>query len=131
MSSVVLDASALLAYIQGEAGGDKVEAMLEEGAFDVLLSAVNLAEVVAKLTLDGILENQVRDDIMSLGLEIVPFDAGQAFHAGNLAMQTKSLGLSLGDRASLALAAHGNATAWTADRAWKKLKVGVDINLIR
>jgi ribonuclease VapC len=131
VNSVVLDASALLAYIQGEAGADRVESLLNEGKVDVLVSAVNLAETAGKLTRDGLQEEVIRADILGLGLEIVAFDTDQAFHTGSIVAQTASLGLSLGDRACLALAANRNAPAWTTDRAWKKLKTRVKVELLR
>jgi ribonuclease VapC len=131
VNSVVLDASALLAYIQGEAGADRVESLLNEGKVDVLVSAVNLAETAGKLTRDGLQEEAIRADILGLGLEIVAFDVDQAFNTGTIVAQTASLGLSLGDRACLALAASKNAPAWTTDRAWKKLKTRVKVELLR
>jgi ribonuclease VapC len=127
----VLDASALLAYIQGESGADRIEALLNEGKVDVLVSAVNLAETASKLTRDGLQEEAIRTDILGLGLEIVAFDMDQAFNTGSIVAQMASLGLSLGDRACLALAANRNAPAWTTDRAWKKLKTRVKVELLR
>jgi ribonuclease VapC len=69
--------------------------------------------------------------ISLLGLEILPFDSQQAFQAGLLIPYTRSFGLSLGDRACLALAQVTASTALTADQSWIDLEIGVDIKLIR
>ena len=62
---------------------------------------------------------------------IAEFDAEQARLAGELLLRTRSLGLSLGDRACLALAMVLKAPVYTADRIWKGLKLGVPIHVIR
>jgi PIN domain nuclease of toxin-antitoxin system len=74
---------------------------------------------------------QIREVLTLLGLNMVPFDEEQAFLAGSLAAHTHSLGLSLGDRACLALASGTGATAVTADRVWKSLDLGMKIQLVR
>lgn len=127
MSEVVLDASALLALLNDETGADLVGELLPQA----LVSSVNLAEVVTRLSLTGMPEDQIRDVVALLGLEVVPLDEEQAFQAGFLAAQTHSLGLSLGDRACLALASTVGTAAVTADRTWKDLDVGVRIQLVR
>ena len=127
MSKVVLDASALLALLNDETGAD----LVRESLPDALISTVNLAEVVTRLSLIGMPGEQIREILTLLGLGIVPFDEEQAFLAGLFAAQTHSLGLSLGDRACLALASVTNVSAITADRVWKDLKVGVNIQLVR
>ena len=127
MSRVVLDASALLALLNDEKGADKVRELLP----DALISTVNLAEVVTRLSLLGMPAEQTREILTLLGLEIVPFDEEQAFLTGLLVAKTHSLGLSLGDRACLALANVTSTTAVTADRVWKELKLGVKIQLVR
>ena len=127
MSKVVLDASALLALLNDETGADMVRELLP----DALISTVNLAEVVTRLSLLGMAGEQIREVLTLLGLNMVPFDEEQAFLAGSFAAQTHSLGLSLGDRACLALASGTGATAVTADRVWKSLDLGVNIQLVR
>ncbi len=92
---------------------------------------MNLAEVVTRLSILGMPEGEVREALTVLGLEIMPFDEEQAFRAGLLSAHTQPLGLSLGDRACLALALTTRAVALTADRAWKDLNIGVEIKLIR
>lgn len=125
--SVVMDASAVLAVFYGEPGSDVVIELLR-GA---LLSTVNLAEVHAKLLKDGAAARQAWNRLMDLGCEICVFDDEQARLAAEMAEQTRPFGLSLGDRACLALALQRKARAYTADRAWKGLPVEVEIEVIR
>ncbi|OIQ94773.1 PIN domain protein [mine drainage metagenome] len=114
MSEAVLDASAVLTLLLGEPGADKVQATLP-GA---LISAVNLAEVISKLCERGMPSDQAALAIDSIGVEIVAFDGEQARLSGELRPLTRILGLSLGDRACLALARLRNLPAITADVAW-------------
>ena len=127
MSEYVLDASALLALLNAEKGADLVQRLLPQS----VISTVNLAEAVARLSAVGMPEDQIRDVLAYLGLETMPFDEEQAFQSGLLYKQTQPLGLSLGDRACLALAQITDATAVTSDRAWKDLDIGVGLKLIR
>jgi PIN domain nuclease of toxin-antitoxin system len=127
VSKVVLDASALLALLNDEPGVDLVRKLLPDAA----MSTVNLAEVVTRLSLLGMPGEQIHEVLTLLGLDIVSFDEEQAFLAGSFAAQTHSLGLSLGDRACLALASVTGATAVTADRVWKDLNLDVKIELAR
>ncbi|MBI2264810.1 MAG: type II toxin-antitoxin system VapC family toxin [Armatimonadetes bacterium] len=119
MAEVVLDSSALLALINGEPGGDIVEKALSTA----VMSSVNVAEAVSKLSDAGLPESQVRNCFGRLGINVVPFDEEQAFEAGFLSPVTRNYGLSLGDRACLALAKRRNLAALTADRVWEDLSV--------
>ncbi len=127
VSNYVLDASALLSLLNSEDGSDLVLGFLP----DSVISTVNLAEVVTRLSILSMPEGEVREALTLLGLEIIPFDEEQAFRAGLLSAYTQPLGLSLGDRACLALALTTQSTALTADRVWKDLDIGVAIKLIR
>ena len=125
---VVLDASAVLALLQNEAGVDVVAKLLPRGA----MSAVNLSEIVAKLTGHGMPAGDVRDALDGLSLDIHSFDREAAFAAGELRRGTRGSGLSLGDRACLALAARLGVAAVTADRAWASLADDIaTVTLIR
>jgi PIN domain nuclease of toxin-antitoxin system len=125
--SVILDSSALLAFIQGEPGGDVVAGVVGEA----LMSSVNLAEVVTKLVeRTGSLE-VAKTALGMAHVDVVDFDRPQAEQAGLLARHTRSHGLSLGDRACLALAMREAAPALTADRIWAKVKLEVEVRLIR
>ena len=127
MAKVVLDASAILALLNAEPGSRVVEESLPEAA----VSAVNLSEVVAKLSERGMPEAAIRVALEGLGLEVHPFDAAAAHSAGMLRSATRGPGLSMGDRACLALGLFLSAPVLTADGTWKKLKVGVKVRLIR
>lgn len=127
MSKVVLDASALLALVNQEPGQAAVAELLPRS----LVSAVNASELVAKLTDQGMPENEIQDVLVALNLTVVPFDEGQGLIAGYLRPVTKHLGLSLGDRACLALGLQTQCPVVTADKAWAKLEVGVGIQVIR
>jgi PIN domain nuclease of toxin-antitoxin system len=127
MINCVLDASAILAYLEGESGSPEVEKLLDEAA----VSAVNLAEVASKLAERGAPADRIRQTIQALGVEVIPCDETIAYRIGDLRTSTKALGLSLGDRACLATALQHNVKAITADRGWKSLKVGARIQIIR
>ncbi len=116
---VVLDASALLALLHGERGADHVAAILP----DAVLGAVNLSEVVAKLAERGMSANSIRTALQGLDLDVRAFDADLAYAAGELRRTTRARGLSLGDRACLALAAQLDAVALTTDRSWSGIEV--------
>jgi PIN domain nuclease of toxin-antitoxin system len=127
VSEHVLDASALLAVMLGERGADVVLETLP-GA---VIGAVNLAEVVAKLQERGVPDAEIDRDIAELDLPVIPFDAAQATAAGKLRARTRSKGLSLGDRACLALALVRGVPAITVDRGWAGVDVGVEVIVAR
>jgi PIN domain nuclease of toxin-antitoxin system len=128
---VVLDASAMLAVVQQEIGGEQVMCALEDSGKTLFVSSVNLSEVVTKLIRMGHSAAEVPISIEPFLKYVVDFDCEQALYAGELSRLSRPLGLSLGDRACLALAASRKATAWTTDSAWLKLKTGVKIHLLR
>jgi PIN domain nuclease of toxin-antitoxin system len=127
VSEIVLDASALMAVLREEAGSAAVEAVLDHAA----ISAVNLSEVQAKLVERGTAAGTAWSSLVDLDLEVVDFDAPQAKAAGDLRSLTRAQGLSLGDRACLALAQALGLPAMTADRAWAGLEIGIEIRAVR
>jgi ribonuclease VapC len=127
MSSVVLDSSAVLALLHQEPG----EHLVWELAPNAFLSAVNAAEVHGKLMTEGFERDDAWDAVVGSVQTIVPFDADQAEITGSLALPTRSLGLSLGDRACLALGKTLKLPVYTADRSWGELRMDVDVRLIR
>lgn len=127
MSRVVLDASALLALLNAEPGAEQVAKALGDG----VIGAVNLAEVVAKLSEHGMPEDAIQQSVGGLGLEVFPFDTELAYLAGLLRRPARAHGLSLGDRACLALGRQLGLPVLTADKAWAALKVGVKVRVIR
>ena len=128
MNRIVLDASAILAVIGGEPGAEKLTPDLLARAVG---STVNLAEVQSKLVSRGWTSEQAWGDATSPVREVVSFDEEQARIAGDLVTRTGHLGLSLGDRACLALGMALKLPVYTAEKAWKKVKVGVRIHVIR
>ncbi len=124
----VLDASALLALLNGEAGSEQVANVIVDGA---AISAVNLAEVVTKLSEIGMPEALIHDVLDLLGLEIIDFDFKQAYQVGLLRPLTRHAGLSLGDRACLALAQQLDLPVLTTDRVWASLAINVTVLVIR
>ena len=127
-SSYVLDASALLAVILREPGQDVVASAVAMGA---VANAVNVSEVVAKLLDVGYSVEDAVTSLNAIQCRCLPFDTELAWQAGLLRAQTRAAGLSLGDRACLALASSLGLPALTADRAWAGLDVDVKIVLCR
>ncbi len=115
--AVVLDASALLAYLHGEPGGGHVRPLLDGAA----ISSVNWSEVVQKSLAHGVDVVGLREELESFGLHIVDFTATDAEDAANLWSHTRQLGLSLADRACLALGRRLGVTVATADHSWTAL----------
>jgi PIN domain nuclease of toxin-antitoxin system len=128
MNEVVFDSSAILVLLQQERGAERLTAAIRENA---VASTVNLAEVQSKLV-------KIKNDPVkawevaraSIGA-VEPFTSEQAKVAGDLITTTEKYGLSLGDRACLALALTLKAPVYTTEQRWRNLKVGVLIHVIR
>jgi PIN domain nuclease of toxin-antitoxin system len=128
MNEAVLDASAILAYIQQERGAEN----LTEDILDrAVASTVNLAEVQSKLVKKGHDPEDAWEEILSLVNAEEPFTSEHARIAGDLITTTEKYGLSLGDRSCVALAIALQAPVYTTEQAWRNLKVGVPIHVIR
>lgn len=125
--SIVHDASCLLALAFREPGAEIVRANLR----DSLISSVNWSEFVQKVAQHGGNIQPLSRIIEALGVTIVPFTATTAELAAHLYPQTKALGLSLGDRACLALALERQCNVYTADSAWSKLQLSIEVRVIR
>lgn len=126
MTGAVLDSSALLALVNGESGGDMVAAYLPGAT----ISMVNFAEVVGKLAEAGAPENEIRQKLLVLGLNLVATEEEDACQAGFLRPSTRHLGLSLSDRFCLALGKRTNALVLTSDKAWADVP-DVNVRVIR
>jgi len=129
VSEWVLDASAVLVYLNQEPGWQAVEATLLAG--ESIISTVNYAEVVAKLAEKGVSEDDIRLVLGCLKLRIIDFTPALALASGLLRPATKTFGLSLGDRVCLALAQDLDCPVLTTDRAWESLTLGIKVVLIR
>jgi PIN domain nuclease of toxin-antitoxin system len=129
--TIVVDSSALLAVLFNEPGTDVMTAMLGDET-RALMSAGNLAETVTKLVDRGLPDEAALATVESAAaIEIVPFTRAAANAAGLLRRHTRHLGLSVADRACLALGAAESAPVVTADRLWAQVNIGLEIRLIR
>jgi len=124
---IVLDASAILAYMFREASYTEVGKVINHSC----LSTVNLSEVLNRFVRDGHDVDEVLRKIQLSPVEIIPFTAAHAAIAARLLPSTQPRGLSLGDRACLALALDRNLPAMTADQTWLELDIAVEIKVIR
>ena len=124
---IALDASALLAFLFRETGHEAVAEVMQESC----MSTVNLSEVIGRFVRDGHDGHQVRLRLEASAIELVPFLTEDAALAAALLPCTRPLGLSLGDRACLALGAARGISVMTADRVWQDVACGVTVNLIR
>lgn len=129
----VLDASAFLAYLHGETGKERVSEVLGRG---VAMSTVNWNEVLSKLSLQGVSAKELtaqltKKGLLGEGMILIPFSAEDAERSADLFIRTRSQGLSLGDRACLALAERLSLPALTADSAWNDISFPVEVELIR
>jgi len=128
VNRVVVDSSVLLAIIHQEQGSERITPELLMRA---LISTVNLAEVQGKLVSWGWLPDEAWADATGSVREVIPFTAEHARVASSMIPETRALGLSLGDRACLALGLTLKAPVYTADRSWENLKLGLRIHVIR
>jgi ribonuclease VapC len=126
-TEVVFDASAVLAIVRREPGGERLYPFRDRA----LLSAVNATEVMAKLLEAGLATDQIADGLRAVARQVVPFDEAQSRVAAEYHARTRRQGLSLADCACLALGRSNGLPVYTADRAWADLDLGVRVELIR
>lgn len=127
MAEAVLDASAVLAFLRREPGEDVVRRAMPSS----LLCAVNLTEVISKLIKRGAAGEAAIEIARSLPYQVVPYDEDLACAAGTLWAETRTTGLSLGDRACIALARRERLPALTTDQRWNHENLGVEVRAIR
>ena len=125
--SWVLDSSALLALLQNEPGA----AVVRPAVDGAVISSVNWSEVVQKSLARGTEVAGLLEGLEAAGLTVLPFDADDADLAARLWLETRSYGLSLGDRACLATGLRARSPVLTADRSWTALPLGVEVRSIR
>ena len=123
----VVDASAVLAAIQDEQGGEYVKNHIDQ----CVISAVNWSEVLQKLSSSGSEVEKIDAYLNALGLRVVDFTEDDGRISASLWASSKSLGLSLADRACLATGLRLKTKIITADRVWKKLEIKSQIHFIR
>ena len=126
--NVILDASALIAFVYAEKGHDVVAKVLH----CAVMSTVNISEVI-KYMINCNAEKSEIDLMLDKSLhKIMDFDRNQSYYAAELNTLTKTFGLSLADRACLALSLRTGYPIYTADKIWKQLQIkNIDIHLIR
>lgn len=125
--SVVLDASALLAFLHDEPGGEQVSSVLEGAR----VCAVNWSEVLQKSLQQDVDIAGMQQEFIDVGVSFEPFTPQQAETAARLWRHTRNHGLSLADRACLALAMDTGLPVLTADRAWGLLNLNIEIRVLR
>ena len=128
MSNIVLDASAILAVIHGEPGADRLTTNLLAHS---VCSTVNLAEVTAKLVSRGWSVQEAWEDATSSIREAIAFTEEHAKLNAGLMQVTRPLGLSLGDRACIALGLTLRAPVYTTDKSWIKLQLPIRVHVLR
>jgi ribonuclease VapC len=124
---IVADASAVIALLIGE----PFTLFDPQRLANASISAVNLSEVLARLLEIGMPEGEVQTTVAKLDLRVVAFDETHALDAARLRAATRHAGLSLGDRACLALGNRLGCPVVTGDRVWVSLDIGVEVLLIR
>jgi ribonuclease VapC len=124
----VMDASALLALARGERGSDAVQDYLDSA--QCVISSVNLAEVGSKLVDLGLPQSELSRALKQFNVDVIDFGFDLAVQTSALRDRTKAQGLSLGDRACLALALQFDAPAVTADIAWQRLDADLKIKVL-
>jgi ribonuclease VapC len=123
----VIDASAVLAVVLAEPGAELVKARGRRNA----VSTVNVAEIRSRLVDLGFAQEDADEALALVKFEEYDFTSEQARTVATLRAQTRQAGLSIGDRACLALASELGAVALTADKQWKSLALDVEVELIR
>lgn len=128
---IVLDASAILAFLQGEPGDDVVRQALHDG--QCLVSAANQAEVIAKALDRGASPEAIQNVLSDLAYTVIDVKAEDGVQAGWMRETTRKMGLSLGDRLCLAVAQRLKAQVLTADRPWLSVadSLGLNIRCVR
>ncbi len=127
MSAIVFDSSVVIAILKQERGFESAESSLS----DALISTVNMSEIATYLARNGVPSDTIQEVLASFPIQVVPFEESLAIQTGCLYSSCKHLGLSLGDRACLALAMSRKMPVLTADRVWSKLDLGISIQVLR
>lgn len=125
---VVLDASAIIAFLQGEPGEDLVRRALHDS--QCMVSAANQAEVIAKALDRGATPEAIQSVLADLAYTVLDVKAEDGAQAGWMRQATRDLGLSLGDRLCLALAQRLKVSVLTADRPWLKVAQPLSLDIV-
>lgn len=123
----VLDASAIIAFLQGEPGDEVVRLALLSG--HCVVSAANQAEIIAKSLDRGADPEAIKTILAELAYTVVDIKAEDGMQAGWMRGVSRKIGLSLGDRLCLALAQRLKANILTADRPWLTMAEPLEIDI--
>ena len=126
MSAIVFDSSVVIAILKQSRGFKSAEKTLS----DALISTINLAEVATYLARNSVPSDTIQEVLASFPIQVIPFEETLAIQTGCLYPSCKHLGLSLGDRACLALAISRKLPVLTADQVWSKLDLGIPIQVL-
>ena len=124
---IVLDASALLAFMFREPGHELVGEFIQHSC----MSNVNLGEVLARFSRDGRAVSNIRAALEETSIQFVDFSGDQAQISAELAPAGRKIGLSLGDRACLSLAINRHLPVLTADQIWLEVALPIEVRTIR
>ncbi len=127
MSAIVFDSSVVIAILKQERGFESAEELLSKA----LISTVNLAEVATYLARNSVPRETIQEVLTSFPIQVVPFEESLAIETGYLYPSSKNLGLSLGDRACLALAISRKLPVLTADLVWSQLDLEISVQVLR
>lgn len=127
MNGVVLDSSAVIALLLNEPGAEKVSCY--EG--HTAMSAINLAEVCIRMVEIGVAEDKIRQFLSAIRVQVYPFDVEQAYAVSKFRNLARKYGMSLADCACIQLGKQLNLPVVTGDRAWTRVDLGVEVDLIR
>jgi ribonuclease VapC len=133
LNKVVLDASAVLARLYNEPGGEQIDALLDDleigNGVQISISSLNWCEILTRLHRASVTNPEEMLASLLAGVELVPFGKAEAEVAAKISKINPAL--SLGDRACLALARTLDATAWTTDKIWAQIPFGAKVNMLR
>lgn len=127
MTPCVFDSSTVIAILNKEPGHDMAEKLISQS----LISTVNVTEVAKHLSERIDVFAAVQTVLKSLKYQIIAYSNEQAEYAGFLYRTTAKYGLSLGDRACLALAISKNLPVVTTDKIWANIDLPIDVTLLR
>ena len=127
MSAIVFDSSVVIAILKQERGFESAEELLSKA----LISTVNLAEVATYLARNSVPRETIQEVLASFPIQVVPVEESLAIETGCLYPSCKHLGLSLGDRACLALAISRKLPVLTADLVWSQLDLEISVQVLR
>jgi len=127
-SKIVFDSSALIALFAKEKGFEVIKQHLK----NAIISSVNIAEVYKYcIDVQNLTEDECNDIVNISGVKIIEFDQKQALTTAQIYPKTKKYGLSLGDRACIALAIEKECSVLTCDKIWEKVHIDVEFIMAR